>query len=220
MGGASAGARASQMVCEALAEALPGFSDFRRTNAARAAILDSALQQVNGRMRAYAREQGYKSMGSTVVLVQILTEDGRRALVAHAGDSRLYRLRAGELRQLTRDHTFGEMWGERTANDREAALLKSRANPYSHVLTRAVGTEYKVRADWKLLDIRRGDRYLLCSDGVHDMLSDDQIAAFLAKGTPAEVVDALSRAILAAGAVDNYSIVHFQAERKAPSAGS
>ena len=116
---------------------------------------------------------------------------------------------------LTRDHTVGDELGRALVNGARAEDLKSRKNPLSHILTRAVGTEFRVRPDWQTTDIRLGDRFLLCSDGVHDMLSDEEIAALLrSRGAPDEIARRLEKAVVDAGAGDNYSMICLEVRRR------
>ena len=71
-----------------------------------------------------------------------------------------------------------------------------------------MGTGFKVRPDWRKIDLRAGDRYLLCTDGVHDVLNDAQVAALLGRAkTPADAVKAFAREVIARGAPDNYTLV-------------
>ncbi len=132
-------------------------------------------------------------MGSTVVAVLV---DGRRATLAHVGDSRIYRLRGGTLSQLTRDHS---LWAEL-----EAAGMSpgERAGfPHKNVVTRALGIE-AARPDLVTIELEPGDRLLLCSDGVHDPL-DAAALRELMEGDAGEV----ARAAYEAGSSDNITAV-------------
>ena len=208
MGGGKGGALASQWVCEGLSLVVNSPEYPAVSGAGRASFAVEALQQANDRIRAYARGQGYKSMGSTVAFIVFDPSDWSHPSIVHAGDSRIYRMRRGELQQLTRDHTVGVELSRKTHSRTEAQKLGSRSNPLTHILTRAVGTEFRVRPDRQTIDAKVGDRFLLCSDGVHDMLSDEEIAAAM-RGwrQPEEIVRRLEKGVLAAGAGDNYSMV-------------
>jgi serine/threonine protein phosphatase PrpC len=110
---------------------------------------------------------------------------GRAAHVFHVGDSRAYRLSGGELTRLTEDHTL-------------------RGPDVSHILYRAVGVEASVRLDHAVQPLRPHDRFLLCSDGVHGVLSDRRIADLLgARASPSEDAERIVAAALAAGSEDN-----------------
>ena len=208
MGGCSNGALASKWICEALLAGCPDFVAEETSVITRVARLNAVLQQVNSRIRSYIRENGLKAMGSTIALLLFDSANRSHAVIAHAGDSRVYRLRKGTLRCLTRDHTVGEELSAKTSSRREAANLGARSNPLTHILTRAVGTEYKLRPSWRHIDVFPGDSFLICSDGVHDMLDDGQIAAVMnAGGSPEQIALRLQGEVVAAGAGDNYSIV-------------
>ena len=205
MGGGADGALASAWICEEFAKMLtmPPVS-FRE----RLSKTGAALAAANARIRAYIKERGIKMMGSTAALLMADPLRPARGAIAHVGDSRIYRWRKGKGVQLTRDHTVGDELGRAHVSNSEAAALKSRKNPLSHILTRAVGTGFKVRPDWRKIDLRAGDRYLLCTDGVHDVLSNEQVSALLGRAkTPADAVKAFARDVIAGGAPDNYTLI-------------
>lgn len=208
MGGGACGALASAWVKEALVDNAAEFAAEGIGFEERAARLDLRLQEVNARIRDYCRENGFQSMGSTLALLLFDPLDRTQAMFMYVGDSRVYRLREGDLECLTQDHTVGGELSHHANSRREAAELASRRNPLTHILTRAIGTEFKVRPEWRALDVRRGDRYLICTDGVHDVLSDEELAAVLGhRGQPADWVAKLEEKVLAAGAGDNYSMI-------------
>ena len=205
MGGGADGALASAWIKEELAKllALPNVSF--RDRVARTGV---ALEAANARIRAHMKKQGITMMGSTAAV--LLADPSRpvRGVIAHVGDSRIYRWRKGVGSLLTRDHTVGDELGRALAGEERAASVKSRKNPLSHILTRAVGTGFKVRPDWKLIDLRAGDRLLLCTDGIHDVLSNEQVTARLGRAkTPADAVKAFARDVIAGGAPDNYTLI-------------
>ena len=215
MGGGKGGELASRWICESLTEIARQTGFPVMPGARRVPLVDEALQDTNRRIRAYANEQGFRSMGSTVAIVLFDPTDWAHPSIVHAGDSRVYRLRRGRLQLLTRDHTVGNELSRKTHSRIESDGLKSRRNPLSHILTRAVGTEFRVRSDWQKTDACVGDRFLLCTDGVHDMLSDGEIEAALRGRTkPDDVLRRLEAGIVAAGAGDNYSMVCFEVRRK------
>ena len=207
MGGGAEGATASRWACEDLSAACMAAGD--DLDMREEAVCD-ALKEVNSRIRSDAKEHGYKAMGTTVAGLVAGPGDVTLARIFHAGDSRIYRYRYGRLDLLTRDHTVGSELGNAMAagDDAQAQALKARSNPLAHILTRAVGTEMIVRPEWKTVDVQRGDRFLLCSDGVHDMLDDATISSLLASAaTPRVAVARIEAAVLKAGANDNYTIL-------------
>ena len=201
MGGGSAGARASEIVCEELDKTGPcGLL-------VRASGVEASVRAANDRILAYAREKGFKQMGSTVAALVVEPENVRRAVVLHVGDSRVYRVRRGSAELLTHDHTIGGQLSAFAAGN-QAAELRSRANPLAHVLTRAVGVEPTVEIARLEVDVEDGDRFLVCSDGVHDVISDSQVGETLTMNSDIERAAAeLADYVVACGAPDNYSFV-------------
>ena len=151
-----------------------------------------------------AREPSLEGMGTTMTLLMI--EDGQ-ATVGHVGDSRAYLLRNGDLSQLTEDHTVAAEYvamGQLSA--REAA-----SHPQRHMLTRTLGLTRFVNVDEYKFDLESGDRVLVCSDGLTEMVDDYRIAERLGEGTPEEVAWGLVELANQAGGVDNISVVVVEA---------
>jgi protein phosphatase len=141
-------------------------------------------------------------MGTTVVAA---LWDGAHVIIAHVGDSRAYRLRDGKLALLTRDHTEVRQQFDRGL----LTLEQTRTAPNRNVLTRAVGIESHVEVEVRTHDVLPRDVYLLCSDGVHDMLSECAIQTVLQDpAAPASATaDAIVQAANAAGGFDNVSAI-------------
>ena len=133
-----------------------------------------------------------EQMGSTVVVLRV---EGEQAVVGHVGDSRVYRMRGGEIEQLTVDHSLVAQLG----------IEDAEGHPWRHVVTRALGTSTG-EPEVRLASVARGDVFLLCSDGLSEVLAPASIAAMLAM--PAEeACRALVEAAYAAGSKDNISAV-------------
>jgi PPM family protein phosphatase len=205
MGGYSAGEVASEMatrtVLEQLAPALErsrqeGWkADIARLMARSVAAANSAV------FEASRHTPAYRGMGTTLVVVVF---QHKRLLVGHIGDSRLYRWRNGELLALTRDHSMLQQ-------QIDAGLITpgvARFAPYKNLLTRALGMEDEVRLDVAEHDLAPDDVYLLCSDGLNDMLSDEHMAEILTDHPDMETAgQALMDAANAAGGRDNISLI-------------
>lgn len=203
MGGGQGGAKASEIVCSCLKAAATGaksFPDLMKRGV-------DAISEANSQIRRYAAERRWQQMGSTVAAVFLDAEKDSVGVICHVGDSRIYRVRAGSLELLTHDHTVAGEIGRR-ASLRLSDELARRMGRLSHVLTRAVGIEDTVIPDWRKIDIRQGDVYMICSDGIYDMLEKDFIRDALSKtATSAEAAAAISRAVLDAGAHDNFTCI-------------
>lgn len=200
MGGHEAGDLASGMVARAVsAAAVDG------TLAQRVDAIDAALIQVNEAIRRRAAESfGGRTMGSTVVA---MVAGDRAAVCLWAGDSRLYRLRDAVLSRLSSDHSEVQELFERGLLSAEEAAN----HPMSNVITRAVGGMSVLALDIRLFDVRPGDTFLLCSDGLYNELGDDEISAAIGDDLDASA-DRLLAETLARGARDNVSLVLALAE--------
>lgn len=202
MGGGAEGAKASATVCHELKMMthVAGDTFAQRISAVRASLVDA-----NAAIYAYATEHGLGQMGSTAAVIVFDPESGSKAYVMHVGDSRVYRIRGGLVSLLTRDHSVGRELSDFAGS--RAADLRSRANPLTHVLTRAVGAQATVHAEEREIDVRPGDRYLLCTDGVHDVVTDARLGVFAAAGDLESAASRLAAEVVRCGAPDNYSFV-------------
>ena len=147
-----------------------------------------------------ARDPSLEGMGTTMTLLVI---DGDVATLAHVGDSRAYLLRQDELSQLTEDHTVAAEYvamGQLSAEE-------AGSHPQRHMLTKTLGLTRFVNVDEYKVDLSRGDRILLCSDGLTEMVDDMTIARTLSSGSPDEVVWKLVELANEAGGVDNITVV-------------
>lgn len=148
--------------------------------------------------QALAKDHG---MGTTVVAA---LADEKSIVVGHVGDSRLYRLRGEELALLTEDHSLvmdQVRHGLLTPEQAERSSLQN-------ILTRALGTEERVQVDVQEFPLLPGDMFLLCSDGLTKMVSENETARILAESPgPAEAADRLVGQARAAGGVDNIAVV-------------
>lgn len=139
-------------------------------------------------------------MGTTVTLLHL--GEGK-AIWAQVGDSRLYRLRHGEFKQLSRDHSLVEEMVENGAITREEA----KHHPQRNMLLRAVGVEENVKVDTDEAPAEIGDIYLLCSDGLTNMVEDDVIAKVLADNTLNDKAQELVRLANENGGRDNITVI-------------
>jgi protein phosphatase len=169
MGGHAAGDVASQTAVAAFSDA---FAETRSPLIA----MKSANRAVIERAQAESEKAG---MGTTMTAVHIL---GKEMLVAHVGDSRLYRLRQDALAQLTRDHTVAQDMIDSGALGKDAAMQ----HPANSMLTRALGTRADVVVDLLEEDLLTGDLLLLCSDGLTSMVTDDDLHSILRQEKPLE----------------------------------
>lgn len=204
MGGQAAGEIASQMLVETVKNEL---------NSAKlpwnGEILKSAILQANENILSEAQKHlEYQGMGTTATIMhiaepvetqpQIVTQ---MAYYAHIGDSRLYKLESNGLHQLTQDHSYVEDLVRRG----EITVEEAKVHPLKNVLTQAVGAMPDIKVDIVSFKVKNGDVFLLCTDGLTNMVDDNEIANILhSTKNPA---DDLIEAALNHGGKDNVSVI-------------
>jgi len=167
-----------------LLEALAGAVD--RANDKLTEVLDS--------------DPSVEGMGTTLTAFMA---DGEQVGLAHVGDSRAYLLRRGELSQLTRDHTFVQ----KLVDEGRISAAEARNHPHRSLILQALDGRHEIEPDLQLLTLEPGDRLLLCSDGVTDVLDDADIAELLGAETVDAAAVGLVQAALDAGSTDNVTCV-------------
>ncbi len=199
MGGAQAGEVASRLAAAAFREfhEADGLDPEERV----ATIIQEANRRIYERAKSDAQASG---MGTTITAA-LVAEEG--VAVGHVGDSRAYRLRDGQLEQLTEDHSL--------VADlvRSGRLTPDEADthPQRSVITRALGTDAHVDVDTFTADAQAGDVFLLCSDGLTTMVGDEEITETVARSSSLEqATKALVRAANKAGGEDNVTVVLFR----------
>jgi PPM family protein phosphatase len=198
MGGARAGEVASAIAAEA-------FEGASAAGEAAEAQLARLLREANRRIYDLAvTDESHRGMGTTLTAAKVHDEE---VSLAHVGDSRAYRMRDGGLEQITRDHSLvAEL-------ERSGQITPEAAehHPQRSIITRALGPEPDVEVDTYTLSARDGDLFLLCSDGLTSMISDDEVAAILrTSATLDEAADALIKAANQSGGKDNITVVLFR----------
>ncbi len=132
-------------------------------------ILRGAVKLANFTVYDQSRQiEEFDGMGTTLVAVLV---HGKRATVVHVGDSRAYGIDQGGIRQLTRDHSLVQLMVDRG----DITAEQAKAYPGKNYITRAIGTESTVLCDISHIDVVRGDYLLLCSDGLSNMMDDQEI---------------------------------------------
>lgn len=208
MGGHAAGEVASRMAISALIRLALDVPDWilRVDEGYARQIADRSRSRVQkvGEMivEQGQRDPSLKGMGTTLTVARSL---GRDLMVTHVGDSRAYLLRAGRLHRLTRDHTYAQL----LVDIGELAPDEVANSKHRHVLTNALGgTSEEVQVDTDRVRLQDGDRVLLCSDGLTDLVDDDTITRILSDAKPArEACQQLVQRALDAGGRDNVTVV-------------
>lgn len=164
--------------------------------------LRGAIEKANNRICSVARgREELNGMGTTIVAARFY--EGRVG-IAHVGDSRCYRLREGVLEQLTRDHSYVQDQLEKGLISEDEA----KHSPQKNLITRALGIDAIAEADVQEFRTRPGDTYLLCSDGLSDLVDDKSIETQLAReANPADRTKKLIDAANSNGGRDNISVI-------------
>jgi len=185
MGGHAAGEVASQEAVEtvygmikrgrdSLSELYPPLVDGDARAACR--LMESAVQAATYMVFSMAElDRGKTGMGTTISTLLLL---GGYAVMAQVGDSRIYRVRKGKAEQLTEDHTLVS-WQLKQGI---ITPQEAKTSPHRNVITRAVGNRDYVEVDTGLMSLEAGDRFLLCSDGLHGYLRDEDVAEVVPLG--------------------------------------
>jgi serine/threonine protein phosphatase PrpC len=208
MGGHAAGEVASRMAISALARLALDLPDWHfRVDPDRTSELAQRTRHIVEQIDAELIEEGHQDealhgMGTTLTGARSF---GRDLMIAHVGDSRVYLLRGNRLRRLTRDHTYAQLLvdtGQLRATD--AATSRTR-----HILTNVLGgSDAHVEVEIDTLQLEEGDRLLLCSDGLTDLVDDDTIAtALLTHPTSAAACAHLVQLALDHGGRDNVTVI-------------
>lgn len=203
MGGHAHGEVASTMAIESIREVYQNgpSSGADDTPVGAARLLEKAVTEANRKIFQRAEEcLSLKSMGTTVVALKFL--DGY-ALVSHIGDSRAYRLRNGQLEQLSEDHSLVNEYV------RLGLLKRSEAafSPLKNIIMRALGLNPGLMVEVKKTDCVPGDRYMLCSDGLTDLVPDREILPVLRGPSVEHMASELVSMALAKGGKDNVTVI-------------
>jgi serine/threonine protein phosphatase PrpC len=163
--------------------------------------LRASVEDANARIHTQAQADPALTGMGTVIVAAWLTSDA--VLLAHAGDSRAYLLSAGKFRQITADHS----WVSEALREGRLSKEEARTDPRSNIVTRSLGTGEQVQVDLTgPLTLAAGDRLLLCTDGLHGVVTDPDSATILARGTLEQAVAALIEAANAGGGPDNIGV--------------
>jgi serine/threonine-protein phosphatase Stp1 len=195
MGGHAAGDYVSSLIVDSLRQ-MPVSADLDVFTGG----LRERMAQVNRAVRQEARNREVSMMGSTLVLLAAQQDKG---VCLWAGDSRLYRLRNGMLKSISRDHSYVQ-------DLQDSGLLteaQARVHPRGNIVTRAIGVEERIELAEVQLQIASGDTFLLCSDGLNKTTEDHEIRDVLSHRDPYQVVRSLIHLGLTRGAPDNITAI-------------
>lgn len=211
MGGHRAGEVASKLaidtLCQVIEDSMGDDTDELSYEEAHG-VIQLAIEHTNRAVYEMGQsEEDFKGMGTTLCCLLF----HRKGLIyAHVGDSRIYRLRKGRLEQMTRDHSLlREMIELGQLSERQAEEFV-----YRNIITRAVGTEAEIDPSVHMADLQNHDIYMMCSDGLSDMLSVNEMEKILTKSTTIEEAGArLVKTAKENGGYDNVTVVLMQVSK-------
>jgi protein phosphatase len=197
MGGEKAGMYAAKTAANIVLGALEGSTETKTVMA-----ISSAIQQANIALFKEAQSDPEKTrMGTTIVLATI---EGDHLLVANVGDSRLYVSKESGIHQITRDHSFVD----ELVRFGKVSESEAKHHPKKHYITRAVGAEERVDIDFFDYELNKNDYVLLCSDGLTNMVSDQEINRILRSDSSlSEKAELLKKRANDAGGSDNITVI-------------
>lgn len=189
-GGEIASAGAREGLIEALKDQEPG-----------TLALSNAVRKVNLKLfEQQSADDSLDGMGTTLTVLWVADTEVH---IGHVGDSRAYLLRDGELRRMTSDHSMvAEMVRKGLLTEEQAAC-----HPMRNYITRAVGTEVTIEVDTDTVERKTGDRWLVCSDGLHGLISEEKIKAYMQEDDLEKAVDQMLQEALNNGGRDNISLI-------------
>ncbi len=166
--------------------------------------LEKAVQKVNTEL--WERQKNDTSLSGMGTTLTVLWPKEKEMIIGQVGDSRAYLLRDGELTQVTNDHSMvADMVRKGVLTEEQAAC-----HPMRNYITRAVGTETLIEVDMSVHDRKKGDRWLICSDGLHGTVFGDELIQMMMNENLDEAADKMLQAALNAGGKDNISLILLQ----------
>lgn len=202
MGGHQAGEVASRIAADTLRDRLAG-------GVTRVDVVQAAVVEANAAIfQAAHSNTEHRGMGTTLTALVVLRDHAPhgtdRFVLVNVGDSRTYAIRNGAMRRVTRDHSYVQ----ELVDTGHITEFEARTHPRRNIVTRALGIEPTVRVDTAVVPMVRGDRFVLCSDGLVDEVPEDDVLRIaLAHADPQEAAEALVAAANEAGGHDNVTVV-------------
>jgi len=208
MGGVDGGDFSSQQVVKQMSESFKGFKPGHLRFEEVLDLAERSITKASSIINEEASLRGISGMGTTVVVVCFDMKSGDKACVMHVGDSRVYRYRNRTLEPLTTDHSLAA----------ESGIKDTEMIPMfmAGVITRAVGVKEDILIDRGHVDVKSGDHYLLCSDGLYNMVSESQMADTLSLRTVDPAADLVNQANHAGG-FDNITVIIIEVKARSHS---
>ncbi len=202
MGGANGGNVASLVAVGAISANMDRNYDPNKPNSSIHNLITTAVINANALVYQKSKQSpDLAGMGTTVVLT-VIKDD--MAYIAHVGDSRAYHINENTIRQITKDHTMVQYLIE----NGEITVEEAKDHPKKHLITRAVGVEETVSVDYNEFEIQKGDKVLVCSDGLSNLVNEDEILSVVSEhASLSDAVDTLISLANERGGNDNVTVV-------------
>ncbi len=198
MGGVDGGDFCSRLVVDCMSEAFQSVSPDELSYRETIDLVETTIEESSAKIKQEAIVRGISGMGTTVVVICLNLKTMKEGCALHVGDSRVYRQRGRNIESLTIDHSMAAESGIR---DGEMVPMFMAG-----VITRAVGVRMDVEVDRTPFDVKPGDRFLLCSDGLYNMVPDEKMNQLMSNGSQDPAAD-LVNAANDAGGFDNITVV-------------
>ncbi|PSB02568.1 Stp1/IreP family PP2C-type Ser/Thr phosphatase [Merismopedia glauca] len=213
MGGHVGGQEASRIAKETVCSVLDKYWNSNETSQT---LLAKALVEANEAIVTDQFQHPERADMGTTAVVLMFRDRTDSAWYTHVGDSRLYLLRDGQLQQVTQDHT----WVSMAVKIGDLTQEQARNHPYRHVLSQCLGRKDLSQIEVQPIEIKSGDRLLLCSDGLTEELPDAEICRYLSSdGSCEDIATALVNAAKANGGRDNITVVIVEIDAFQPGSG-
>lgn len=201
MGGHNSGEVASKTAVDHISNIVIQNPDYFSVNTDIPIAVSNLIKEANQLVYDKSMEHpGNNGMGTTLIVAVVI---GRTMYIGHVGDSRLYLIRSRKLVQITSDHSYIEEMVRNGSLTREEADNHPRKN----IITRALGCSNDLQIDMYVCEIVERDSFLLCTDGLTNMLSDEEITRIVLRHSPVEACDELVKAANSKGGDDNITVI-------------
>lgn len=203
MGGVESGGKASEFAVDFIESAVEGILIDARSEGDVREFMADTINRCNAEIFAMSRdEQDRMIMGTTIVFAVV---KDAKAHIMHAGDSRAYLVNAKEMRQITRDHSMVQ----ELVDAGKITEQQARNHPNRNIITSALGVEPELKSDYNELKLKKGEMLLFCSDGLSNMLSDEEMAAIIRENDFFKAPERLVKKAVELGGFDNITAVLF-----------
>lgn len=201
MGGYKGGEIASKLATESAKKYIQdNFKKIEKEKSAILKLVDSAIQYAN--MVVYEESKEHKDLEGMGTTLEVCLIYNSKAYIGHIGDSRVYRIRKGVMRKLTKDHSYVQ----KLVEDGKITREEANTHPKKNMLTKALGCTIYIEPDLRVRNFEAGDIFIICSDGLTNMVNEEKIFDIVTNG-PEKAPERLVAEANEAGGYDNITVV-------------